>query len=182
MRAARLSLLAALLFVASAAHAQPDSTALPEPAPDDVASVGAILTALYDVISGSAAEARDWDRMRSLFHPGARLIPTGHRPEGGHVALVWTVDEYIERAGPQLMENGFWEREIARTTEQFGSIAHAFSTYESRIRTPDSDPFMRGINSIQLFDDGTRWWIVSVLWDNERPDQPLPEAYLPAGQ
>ena len=143
----------------------------------DVASVDAILGALYNVISGPAAEERDWDRMRALFFPGARLI----RPAPGvTVATAPAMDRrgYIERAGPQLMKNGFWETEISRTTEQFGSVAHVFSTYESRIETPDSDPVMRGINSIQLFDDGRRWWIVSVLWDNERPDQPIPEPYL----
>lgn len=179
MALARLALL--LVAMAPAGTAQPELTAVPEAAPADAESVDAILAALYDVISGPASEASDWDRMRSLFYPGPRLVPTGRRREGGNAALVWTVDEYIERAGPQLMQDGFWEREVARTTERFGSVAHAFSTYESRTHTPDSEPVMRGINSVQLFDDGSRWWIVSVLWDNERPGQPIPEAYLPDG-
>ena len=176
-RPMRLFALALLLALAPAANAQSDP-ALPVADSADVASVDAILGALYNVISGPAAEERDWDRMRALFFPGARLIPTGPRRDGGNGARVWTVEEYIERAGPQLMKNGFWETEISRTTEQFGSVAHVFSTYESRIETPDSDPVMRGINSIQLFDDGRRWWVVSVLWDNERPDQPIPAPYL----
>lgn len=175
----RLALLAALIAAtATAAAAQPDLSIVPEAPPADVESVDAIIAALYDVISGPADTERDWDRLRSLFYPGARLIPTGQRPESGNVAHVWTVDEYVERAGPQLLQDGFWEREIGRTTERFGSIAHVFSTYESRTHTPDSAPVMRGLNSIQLFDDGVRWWIVSVLWDSERPDQPIPEGYL----
>jgi hypothetical protein len=173
----RALLLALLLTLAPAAAAQPDAD-LPTADAADVASVDAILAALYDVISGPPAEVRDWDRMRTLFLPGARLIPTGPQREGGNAARVWTVEEYIERAGPQLMQNGFWETEIGRTTERFGAVAHAFSAYESRIETPDSDPVMRGINSIQLFDDGSRWWVVSVLWDNERAGQPIPERYL----
>lgn len=176
----RIALLALLLALAPAATAQPAAD-LPVADAADVASVDAILTALYDVISGSADEARDWDRMRTLFFPGARLIPTGPRREGsGNAARVWTVEEYIERAGPQLLKNGFWETEIGRTTEQFGAVTHAFSAYESRVETPDSDPVARGINSIQLFDDGSRWWVVSVFWDSERPDQPIPERYLGA--
>lgn len=171
-----------LLFVivtCSAVHAQPDMSEVPPASEEDVASVDAIIAALYDVISGPAAEGRDWDRMRSLFYPGARLIPSGRSRDGsGNVTFVWTVDEYIERAGPQLMQNGFWEREIGRTTERFGAVAHAFSTYESSIGTEDSDPTMRGINSIQLFYDGSRWWVMSVFWDSERNDQPIPDAYI----
>ncbi len=172
--------LLALLFLAMPLAAQPDFSAIPDADAEDVASVDAIIEALYGVISGGKDEARDWDRMRSLFYPGARLIPTVQRQEGGSAAIVWTVDEYIERAGPFLLRDGFWEDEIGRTTERFGAVTHVFSTYESRINTPDSDPMMRGINSIQLLHDGSRWWIVSVFWDSERPDQPIPDAYLGA--
>jgi len=77
-----------------------------------------------------------------------------------------------------LEKNGFFEREISRKTESFGTITHAFSTYESRRTKEDAKPFARGINSIQLVNDGTRWWIVTVFWDSERPNNPLPEKYL----
>lgn len=132
-----MRLLLALLLTATPLAAQPDFNASPEASAEDIASVDALIETLYEVISGGKGEARDWDRMRSLFYPGARLIPTTRRQEGGSAALVWTVDEYIERAGPFLLRDGFWEREIARITERFGSVAHAFSTYESRINTPD---------------------------------------------
>jgi len=77
-----------------------------------------------------------------------------------------------------LEKNGFFEREISRKTDSFGTITHAFSTYESRRAKDDAKPFARGINSIQLVNDGTRWWIVTVFWDSERPNNPLPEKYL----
>ena len=173
----RVSTLVLLLLVAPAAVAQPAAD-VPTPVPEDVTSVDAILAALYEVISGSAGEERDWDRMRSLFYPGARLIPTGLRPDGHPGARVWTVDEYIDRAGPLLMRDGFWETEIGRTTERFGAVTHAFSAYESRIESPDAEPYARGINSIQLFDDGRRWWVISVFWASEREDLPIPERYL----
>ena len=94
--------------------------------PADVASVDSIIAAVYDVISGPASKKRDWDRMRSLFVPGARLIPTGPRPAGGYGSRVLTVNEYIERAGPFFDKEGFYESEVARQTEQFGQIVHAF--------------------------------------------------------
>lgn len=145
--------------------------------PEDVASMDAILAALYDVISGPAGKKRDWDRFRSLFAPGARLIPTAKSPDGSLIPRVVEPEGYIERSSPFFDKNGFYEREISRKVEQFGPIAHVFSTYESR-HAPEEKPFSRGINSIQLFNDGKRWWVVTVFWDSERDGQPLPEKYL----
>jgi len=146
--------------------------------PKDVATEDAILAALYDVISGPACQKRDWNRFKSLFVPGARLIPTG-RPNGTVTARVMTPDEYATNAQRTLEENGFFEHETARTGETFGAITHAFSTYESRRQANDEKPFARGINSIQLLNDGTRWWVVTVYWQAERPDSPIPPQYLP---
>jgi hypothetical protein len=138
----------------------------------------AIIAAVYDVISGPAGKKRNWDRMRSLFLPGARLIPTNPRQPGGYGSRVLSVDEYIARAEPFMEKEGFFEKEAARKTEQFGQIAHLFSTYESR-RTPDDPkPFQRGINSFQLMNDGTRWWIVTIFWEGEDEKNPLPQKYL----
>ncbi len=146
--------------------------------PQDVESVDAIIAALYDVISGPAGQKRDWDRFRNLFAPGARLIPTGRRPDGSRVIRHMTPDEYATTSGPQLERNGFFEREIGRRTEEFGNITHLFSAYDSKRTAADSVPFARGINSIQLFNDGKRWWVVTIFWDSERPDNPIPARNL----
>lgn len=146
--------------------------------PEDVASLDAILAALYDVISGPAGQARDWDRMRSLFVPGARLIPTVYRPDSVPNVRVWDVEQYITLVGPRLESGGFFEREIARRVERYGGVVHVFSTYESRRTSSDPAPFARGINSIQLWFDGQRWWIVTIYWEGERTSNPIPPAYL----
>jgi hypothetical protein len=158
----------------------PAPAAAPAARPADVASVDAILAALYDVISGPAGQKRDWDRMRSLFAPGARLIPTGRRPDGTFAMRTWTVEEYIANAGPSLESGGFFEREIGRRTETFGNIVHAFSSYDSKRTLADAQPFARGINSIQLWNDGTRWYVVTVFWEGERPDNRIPAQYIGA--
>jgi YVTN family beta-propeller protein len=145
---------------------------------EDVSSIDRIIATVYDVISGPAGQKRDWDRFRGLFAPGARLIPTGRRPDGTRTIRVMTPDDYAAAAGPQLERNGFFEREIGRRTEEFGGIAHVFSTYDSKRLASDSVPFARGINSIQLMNDGKRWWVVTIFWDSERPDNPLPARYL----
>jgi hypothetical protein len=138
----------------------------------------AILAALYDVISGGAEKKRDWDRFRSLFVPGARLIPTEGPPGQPATARVRTVEEYVQRAAPIMERSGFFEREIGRTVDTFGNITHVFSAYDSKRAPEDAVPFQRGINSIQLLNDGTRWWIVTIYWDAERPDKPIPQKYL----
>lgn len=158
--------------------AQAEKPSAPAANESDVASMDAIVAALYDVISGPAGKKRDWDRMRSLFIPGARLIPTGKRQSGEINSRVLTVEDYITGSAKALEEGGFFEKEIARRVETYGNIAHVFSTYETKRKLDDPKPFARGINSIQLMNDGKRWWIVTVFWQAEGPSNPLPEKYL----
>ena len=186
-RSTLVALAAAFGVAAAPAGAQATPAAAPVPgpvvvtvpaaAPADVASIDAIVAALYDVISGPAGQPRNWARMRSLFIPGGRLMPTGPRPGGTVTGMrVLEVNDYIALSGPQLERIGFRERELARRTEQFGHIAHVFSTYEGRSQTDTT--VLRGINSIQLMNDGARWWVVSVFWEAERPENKLPAKYL----
>jgi hypothetical protein len=157
---------------------QPAATQVHEAKPADVASPDAIIAATYDVISGPAGQERDWDRMGSLFYPGARLIRTEAKKEGGLHAAILTPEDFIERAGNYFKKNGFYEREIARRAERWGSLMQAFSTYESRHDPKDPAPFARGINSFQLFFDGTRWWIMTIYWADESTQGPLPAEFL----
>ena len=166
-----------------------ESSPAPRADPADVESIDAIGTAAYDGISGPAGKKRDWDRERSLYYPDARLIPTA-KPADKLVGLdrrarrstlapqILDIEGFIARVEPFFKETGFYEKEIARRTEQFGNIAHVWSIYESRHNEDDPEPFMRGINSIQLFNDGNRWWIVNIYWQQENPEAPIPDGYL----
>jgi hypothetical protein len=148
---------------------------------DDTASIDGIINAAYQVISGPAGKPRDWERERALFFPGARVIPTASKAGDNESKLtpqLLDVEGYIARVEPFFRETGFYETEIARRTEQFGQIAHVWSTYESRHSPDDPEPFMRGINSFQLFHDGARWWIVNIYWQHESAAYPIPERYL----
>jgi hypothetical protein len=158
--------------------------------PSDVSSIDAIVTAAYDSISGRAGEKRNWDRERSLYYPGARLIPTAKpatsdewqgTSENKIAPQILDIEGFIARVEPFFKENGFYEKEIARRIEQFGQIAHVWSTYESRHNADDPEPFMRGINSIQLFHDGSRWWIVTIYWQQESLVDSIPAKYVKAG-
>ena len=175
----RTLLLALSLFTVPCALGAQAAPPPPPPAKaEDVSSIDAIMKAVYDVISGPAGQKRDWNRMRSLFIPGARLIPTGRGQDGKSAPRVWSLEEYITRAGPGLEEGGFFERELGRVEERYGNIVHLMSAYDSKRTAADEKPFARGVNSFQLFYDGSRWWVVTIYWQGETPDTPIPAKFL----
>lgn len=148
--------------------------------PSDVESIPAILDALYSVISGDAGQARDWDRLRPLYYPGARLIPTGLRASGVSETSphVMGVEEWIAAAAEFFATTPFYERELSRKIDTFGNIAHVWSTYGSYSTAESTEPFSRGINSIQLVHHDGRWWVMTIFWDSETPENPIPSKYL----
>lgn len=151
----------------------------------DVDSVEHLVSALYDVISGPAGKPRDWDRFRALFLPDGRLAAvrpgapvTASQPARMDDVTLRTPDMYVERNDPYFKTHGFFERSIANRVEEFGNLVHVWSTYESRNAMTDPKPFTRGINSIQIIRARDRFWIASVMWDEERPGLTLPKKYL----
>lgn len=162
---------------AGAAPAGAEERTRPVADPADVASIDAIITASYDVISGPAGD-RDWDRERSLFHPDSRHMPTRPNGRGGALVDVMNVEDFIRASGAFFADNPFYEYEIARTTQRYGNIAHVLSTYAWSTER-EGPPMGRGINSFQLLFDGERWWIVSVFWAQESEQMPIPQEFLP---
>jgi len=146
---------------------------------NETESLDAIIRAFYESVSGPAGLERDTPQMRSLFLPGAHLVRTTIAEDGTAQAKVMDVDGYVRDTAGYFRSNAFYEVEVARRTDLFGQIAQVFSTYEARQDPSEPEPFKRGINSIQLFNDGRRWWIVGALWDNERDGNPVPREYLP---
>jgi len=180
------ALLGSLLFLATApaVFAQTAATTngqtaeRPAADPDDVASVDAIITAVYDVISGPAGQKRDWDRFRSLLTPTCQFIPIQPQQDGTHAHVVLTGEQFLQNAGPYFEQNGFYEKETARRTERYGNLVHAFSTYASFRTAEDKEPFQRGINSFQLLFEKDRWWIANIAWQPEWQGLPIPDKYL----
>jgi hypothetical protein len=192
------------VLLASSSQARPQQSSATQPAPPplvgslaghpgwpaaknagDVDTVEHLVSSLYDVISGPAGKARDWDRFRSLFLPEGRLgviradaPATADQPARKSDAVLLTPDMYVERDDPYFKTQGFFERSIANRVEEFGNLVHVWSTYESRHAADDSKPFARGINSIQIVHAQGRYWVASIMWDDERPGLTLPEKYL----
>ena len=148
------------------------------PRAEDVGSIDGIIKAFYEVISGPAGQPRQWSRDRSLYIADIRFVSMSEDKSGHPHANVVSHPQFVDESNAILLKDGFFESEIHRVTQKFGNIAHVFSTYESRLKA-DGPVIARGINSIELFYDGKRWWIASAVWDDERPDNPILPEYLP---
>lgn len=144
--------------------------------PKDVSTIEGIIKAFYEVISGGKGVPRQWGRDKTLYMPDVRFV--GMSEQGGKIrASVMNHHQYVNGSNEFFVAEGFQEREINRVVRRFGNIAHVFSTYE--FWTEGSKEKTRGVNSIELFWDGTRWWISSANWDEERPNNPIPKEFLP---
>ena len=148
------------------------------PRPEDVGTIDGIIIAFYDVVSGPAGAPRQWHRDSTLYIPNVHFVALAVR-QGKPIARVMDHAQFVAAYNHAFVARGFFEREIHRVTKRFGNIVHVFSTYENS--TTEHGPVEgRGVNSIQLYWDGTRWWIASATWEDERPDNPIPADLLPA--
>ena len=171
-----------LFFLALTVTAQSKDVKSEKEIPIDSSSVLSIdktIKTLYNVISGETGKKRQWNQFKFLFTTDAKLIAAGRDSKNKNKIQYMSPDDYIKNSGKWLETNGFFEKEIHRTVNTFGNIAQIFSTYECFYNITDKKPFMRGINSIQLWHDGKRWWIVNIYWTQETKGNPIPEEFLP---
>jgi len=183
----KTAIAAAALLAAAVASAQMPRRRQPPP-PADAASPEAIVAALYASVSHAPDASPNWERMRAIFLPVGMLVPPRKPDEA--IFTVVDVDGFEERFKKSVAAakekgtgpTGFYEKELSRRTDCFGNICQIFSTYESRHTESDAQPFVRGINSIQLVRDDERWWIASVIWDTERTGSAIPQSYLPGAK
>ena len=150
------------------------------PRPGDVATIDGMIKAFYEVVSGPKGQPRDWARDRTLYISDVRFVPVDVAKDGKITPRISTHQQFVD-ASNGLADQGFFEYEIHRVTERYGPIAHVWSTYESK-RTMDGPVIQRGINSIEMYWDGKRWWIANAIWTDETPENPIPKEYLPAAK
>ncbi len=146
---------------------------VPPAKPADVQSIDAIMVAIYASISGPAGP-RDWDRLRSLMLPNGRLTESMLDEQGRNTLRQWSIEQFIAETSPLFATQPFYEKALVNKVQRFGNVAQVFTSYASR-SAPNAKPFQRGINSMQLVYDGKRWWVLSILWDIERPGNALPK-------
>lgn len=146
------------------------------PDPKDVSTIDGMIKAFYETISGPKGQPRQWSRDRTLYVNDVRFIQINKSGDTVQPRIMRYMD-YVNGSNEYLVKDGFTEREINRVTQRFGNIAQVASTYEWQ--TDDKKATGRGINIIQLFFDGTRWWISGATWEEERKDSPIPKEFLP---
>jgi hypothetical protein len=147
--------------------------------PEDVSTVRAIVKSFFDVISAPAGGKINRDKLRSLFVPNGRIEVPIVSSNGKPTDVIFlTPDQYADNSDTQTAVTGFFDHMLALQVQQFGVMAHVYTSYESRQKTTDQKPFARGVKSIELLNSGGRWYIVQVSWDRERPGNAIPSRYL----
>jgi hypothetical protein len=147
------------------------------PRAEDVGSVEGVLRAFYEVTNVAPGAPRQWARDRTLYVPWIRFVALGPGTTGRPEVTVWTHDEFVAASDP-LFEKGFIERELHRVTRRYGNMVHVDSTYET-LAGIGSPVRGRGVNSLDLYFDGQRWWVASVVWQSEDAAHPIPAELLP---
>ena len=141
----------------------------------EFATIDALMTALYSSISGPPG-GQDFELSRRLYHPDVRLVRTRLDKAGRPVAFSFSGEEYEENARALLDGLPFYEIETDRRTVRFGNIAQVFSAYEARTAPEGGELIKRGMNCAHLYHDGTRWWLMHLIWDDEREGVEVPRA------
>jgi hypothetical protein len=149
------------------------------PRPEDVASIDGLMRAFYEVVNVAPEAPRQWSRDRTLYVPWIRFVSIGKSENGKPDVDVWNHQQLVDETEP-LVKSGFREREIFRGVRRYGNIAHVDSTYETVVGTGEKVRRARGVNSIEMYFDGGRWWIASVTWQSEDAEHPIPPELLPA--
>lgn len=129
------------------------------------------LRQMYAAISFPEGEEPDWSCMTTVFHPHARF--TRITPEGiDH----WDFPSFQAMAMEMLdfgVYTSFFEEEIARQVQIFGALAHVLSAYQTKRSLEAASCLARGVNSIQLLWESGSWRVLSLLWDEATPNNPL---------
>jgi hypothetical protein len=144
---------------------------------EDVSTIEGIVKASYEAISGAVGVPRDWGRDRTLFDPQSRSVAVEVDPKTGAVTTKAKSEQnFADEADAWMVKNGFTERELAHIIKRYGNVATVLSSYEGKIAA--GKVVSRGVNIFQLYFDGKRWWILSMVWDEERPGNPIPPDLL----
>jgi hypothetical protein len=142
---------------------------------DEFTTIDALMTALYGSISGPPG-GQDFELSRRIYHRDVRLVRTRLDEAGRPVAYSFSADDYEANAKALLAGTPFYEVETERRTVRFGNVAQVFSAYEARTAPDGGELIKRGMNCAHLFNDGRRWWLMHMIWDDEREGVEVPRA------
>ena len=147
---------------------------------NDLSTVDGIIHALYDDISGPVGQERNWNDFKNLFAENARMYIAVTNTDSSPVLKSLSPEEYVERNQSRLSDIGFSEDELYRIANNYGAGTQVFSTYESHYTNKNGEEdITKGINNIQLFFDGSRYFIASIFWDANAKNIEVPDRYLP---
>jgi hypothetical protein len=146
---------------------------------EQLQSLSHALKDMYDVISFPEDGEPDWERMADIFLPQARLVRV--TPEGTDFFDLASFRAMATEMLDRGVYTSFFEAEVARKIDVFGSLAHVLSAYETKAHPRANACLARGINSIQLLWDGRTWRVLSLFWDEENERNRIDMAGFCAG-
>ncbi|MGX1930106.1 hypothetical protein [Flagellimonas sp. 2504JD4-2] len=132
---------------------------------------------MLEIISVDVGEEPDWKEYRNLFLPTAQKIllnPKAKNP--ANRVQSFTVEEFIRYVGPLYGRDGFDEKVLGLSINEFNGVANVFQSYHAKNLKGTYDK--KGINSYQLVRMDGRWWIASTTWATETEENKIPEKYL----
>ena len=143
----------------------------------NVHTIDSIVSSIYQVVSGAKGEARDWALHKTIFHPEGQIISNYVNEKGEYQVLFLSVDEYMEKYKDYFKNMNLYEKDSNRVIEINNNMAHVFSTFESYKSPHDSIPYKIGTASIQLYNDGNRWYVLNMYYKNETKKDKVPKKY-----
>jgi hypothetical protein len=129
----------------------------------DVSSPEALLSALHDSVSGPAGPV-DWNRFRSLFLPSARLGSSTTDSKGVARITLASPEELIKSGASERERVPWYEVILVKRIQRFDNIAVAYYSHDNR-SSPDGGVVQQSVNVCEMLYDGTRWWILSDIWN-----------------
>ena len=143
-----------------------------------VQTIDKTIKTLYSILSAEADEIHNWELFLYLFHPEGKMIQYANNIDGLLEITFMSPKEYVNTIGKYLDERSFYEKEIYKKIDTYGSLAHVLSTYQSYRSKFDKKPYFTGLNSFQLVYQHRRWWIINNFWTREAIAEPFPKEFL----
>ena len=131
---------------------------------DNVGTLDGIIKAYYDVVTIKKGEKINYERDSLLHIAGVRVGSAGIDAKGNPILQYTSLSEFHRQSDAYMEKNGFWEHETVRTVQHIQNIYHVWSSYVSAY-TPGGKTIAQGVNSIELFFDGKRFWILGWFYD-----------------
>jgi hypothetical protein len=141
-----------------------------------IPEIDSLTRKFYECVCFNPEHYPKYDQLQELFYGDGKLMNSNFDQP-----LEFTVQSYIQAIMHQIDDGNarfFSQQEISDVTEVFGKTAQRISVYEYTFEAETTQSWKRGVNYMQFILIDGQWKIVSMLWNDEKEELRIPEAYL----